>query len=149
MTTKEKAIIIDLDGTLFNVDHRAHFMETRPKNYDQFEAGIVDDTLNQWCYDLIQLYRKADYNIIILTGRHERSRNVTKDVLNKYNVSYEHLFCAKDDDDRADETIKHEIYVREIQPLYDVAFVVEDRKRVVKMWREIGVTCLQCAEGDF
>ena len=28
-------------------------------------------------------------------------------------------------------------------------FVVEDRDQVVKMWRSLGLTCFQCAKGDF
>ena len=31
----------------------------------------------------------------------------------------------------------------------DVAFILEDRSSVVKMWRDAGYTCLQVAEGDF
>jgi len=30
-----------------------------------------------------------------------------------------------------------------------VKFVVEDRKRVVEMWRREGYTCLQVAPGNF
>jgi hypothetical protein len=30
-----------------------------------------------------------------------------------------------------------------------ILFVVEDRSRVVEMWRSEGLTCLQCAHGDF
>jgi hypothetical protein len=29
-----------------------------------------------------------------------------------------------------------------------VLFVVEDRSRVVEMWRAEGLVCLQCAPGD-
>jgi hypothetical protein len=30
-----------------------------------------------------------------------------------------------------------------------ILFVVEDRSRVVKMWRSEGLVCLQCAPGEF
>jgi hypothetical protein len=30
-----------------------------------------------------------------------------------------------------------------------VLIVVEDRNRVVQMWREEGLVCLQCAPGEF
>jgi hypothetical protein len=30
-----------------------------------------------------------------------------------------------------------------------IEFVVDDRKRVVDMWRRRGIFCLQCAEGDY
>ena len=31
----------------------------------------------------------------------------------------------------------------------NVLGVFEDRDRVVKMWRDLGITCFQVAEGDF
>jgi hypothetical protein len=30
-----------------------------------------------------------------------------------------------------------------------ILFVVEDRNRVVEMWRSEGLVCLQCAPGEF
>ena len=30
-----------------------------------------------------------------------------------------------------------------------ILFVVEDRSRVVEMWRSEGLACLQCAPGEF
>ena len=31
----------------------------------------------------------------------------------------------------------------------DVAFILEDRDSMVKKWRDLGLTCLQVAYGDF
>ena len=31
----------------------------------------------------------------------------------------------------------------------DILFVVDDRQQVVNMWRDNGITCLQCDKGDF
>jgi hypothetical protein len=31
----------------------------------------------------------------------------------------------------------------------EILFALEDRERVVQMWRSVGVTCLQVAEGRF
>jgi hypothetical protein len=30
-----------------------------------------------------------------------------------------------------------------------IAFVVEDRDKVVAMWRELGLTCFQCQPGTY
>lgn len=35
-----KAIIVDLDGTLANCEHRRHFLETKPKDWKSFH-GLV------------------------------------------------------------------------------------------------------------
>ena len=52
-------------------------------------------------------------------------------------------------DYRADDVIKAEIFQEHILPRYSVAAVVDDRNRVVNMWRSLGLICLQVAEGDF
>ena len=53
-------------------------------------------------------------------------------------------------DFRSDSIIKHEIYQLCIKGKYDVQFVLDDRQKVVDMWRNaIGLTTLQVAEGNF
>lgn len=37
----------------------------------------------------------------------------------------------------------------DILPQYRPLFFIDDRKRVVDMWRRRGLTCLHCANGDF
>jgi len=52
-------------------------------------------------------------------------------------------------DTRPDEIVKREIYEEHIKPLYNVDFVLDDRNKVVKMWRSLGLKVLQVAEGNF
>jgi len=52
-------------------------------------------------------------------------------------------------DRRKDTEVKAEIYHRFIEPQYDVHYILDDRDQVVKMWRSLGLTCLQVAEGAF
>ena len=42
-----------------------------------------------------------------------------------------------------------EIYDNELKGKYNIKFIVDDRDQVVKMWRSLGLTVLQCAEGNF
>jgi hypothetical protein len=55
----------------------------------------------------------------------------------------------KEGDHREDSVIKKEIYLKDILPKNEVLFIVEDRLSVVKMWRSLGLVCLQCDWGDF
>jgi hypothetical protein len=52
-------------------------------------------------------------------------------------------------DYRSDEIVKEELFRARIQPRYSVGGVIDDRNRVVKMWRRIGLVCFQVAEGEF
>lgn len=156
---KKKAILVDLDGTLANCDHRRHHVETIPKNWEAFFAGIPDDKVNHWCMDLVYGYHANAYDIVFMTGRMELHRDVTMKWLHK-NVGMltdaggrgfyrTELFMRANNDFRPDHETKLDLYKTHVQPHYDILFAVDDRASVVKMWRSIGLTCLQCADGDF
>ena len=52
-------------------------------------------------------------------------------------------------DRRRDSIVKAELFDRKVRDEYRVLVVLDDRKQVVDMWRSLGLTCLQVAEGDF
>lgn len=138
-----KAIICDLDGTLALLGERSPF--------DTDKA--VDDALNTPVANVIEVYAhqtKFPIDLILISGREEKSRKITEDWLKKHKIThYKALYLRKNDDFRKDYVIKRQIYERHIKDKYDVVFVLEDRDQVVKMWREIGLTCFQVAYGDF
>ena len=56
----------------------------------------------------------------------------------------------KTGDNRKDSIIKKEIYEKYLKPMnYHVLFILDDRNQVVEMWREMGFTVFQVAEGNF
>ena len=146
---KKRAIIVDLDGTLANCEHRVHYVQNQPKNWREFHGRCVEDPLNDWCLTLINAMRNEGVTVILLTGRDEKYRPHTIEWLDKNIVTYEQLHMRPDDDRRPDHEVKRDIYHNRIKEGYDVLFVVEDRKSVVEMWREEGMTCLHCDWGDF
>jgi hypothetical protein len=89
--------------------------------------------------------------VLLISGREEIYRGVTEYWLGthgllKYRLG---LIMRAEKDNRPDEIVKRELYEQKIQPHYQVGLVLDDRNKVVKMWRELGLTCLQVAEGDF
>jgi hypothetical protein len=137
---KPTAIIVDLDGTLALNDHgRAWFGPN---------IAVEQDAVNEPIRRLIEALSSNSY-ILIVTGRSDELYQATKNWLDQNNIFFDPLFMRKSDDFRPDEIIKEEIYREHIEPHYDVWFVLDDRTSVVKMWRRIGLTCLQVAEGDF
>jgi len=153
---KQRAIIVDIDGTLSNADHRKHYIEGDKKDWKGFLSPeeLRKDTVNKWCADLVKLVwqdTEADICVILLTGRMGRSEvtSVTKDWLRDNHIDYDILLMRPDQDYRSDTIVKKEIFEQQIKDKYDVLFAVDDRKSVAGMWRSIGVVCLHCAEGDF
>lgn len=144
-----KAIIIDLDGTLCNNEHRRHFVEGEKKDFDAFNAACSKDTRNDWCYELAKTMSE-NVEILLVSGREEKYIEKTRDWLaSNFKYIPFTLYMRKEKDYRKDSVVKEEIYRRLIEPHFKVLFCVDDRQQVVDMWRSLGLTCLQCAKGDF
>lgn len=67
----------------------------------------------------------------------------------QWHASGVYLLMRQDGDHRDDAIVKYELYRDYIAPWYDIKIVLDDRDRVVRMWRQIGLTCLQVNDGDF
>lgn len=146
---KKKAIIVDLDGTLANISHRRHFVEDKKKkDWKRFNATILNDELHVWCREIMNRMG-TDHTIIIVSGRTDALKADTLIWLQKHEVKFDEIHMRKDKDNRDDRIVKKEIYETLIRPEYDVLFVLDDRAKVVAMWREEGLVCLQCDFGDF
>lgn len=147
---KIKSIIVDLDGTLCDSDHRKHHVEKTPKDWDAFYGGMADDKIKRPILDLVICMARNGYKIIFLTGRPKQYETITKIWLRKNAIIDGcFLYMRAEGDFRPDHIVKEELYRKHIEPTSHVVFCVDDRKQVVDMWRRIGLTCLQCAEGNF
>lgn len=146
---KREAIIFDIDGTIADNQHRQHFLEESPKNWDGFFAGMEQDTLRPMVNALVWMYADRGYEIIFVTGRYEKYGTFTVNWLQENGVHYHQLYMRPDEDSRPDYEAKKEIYETKIAPHYNVKLVVDDRSSVVKMWRELGLECWQVDEGNF
>lgn len=138
-----KAIICDLDGTV-----ALHQNRRSPFDYSKVDK----DAVNWPVADIVKLHAEAGFHILYVSGREDSCRDLTlkwlteKGLPSTGNVK---LFMRKSKDHRKDSIVKLEIFDEHIRNQYRVMFVLDDRDQVVKMWRELGLTCLQVAEGAF
>ena len=143
------AIIVDIDGTLSNCEHRRHYVENKPPDWDSFNAKCKDDPINAWCSEIIK-YLRFPYKILLVSGRIIEQRPNTIKWLRDNNIDYDELYMrVVPGDNTPDTEHKKRIYEKYIKDQYNILFVLDDRKRVVEMWRSLGLTVLQCAEGNF
>lgn len=140
--------IFDIDGTLSKPGERLKYLQQKPKNFDAFYDGMINDKINN---GIASVYRSLVplYHVALVTGRPERYRQTTLDWLlmkNLYPFRIE-IWMRKDGDYRPDYVVKSEI-VKEIGlELIDCIF--EDRQQVVDAYRELGLTVCQVAEGNY
>ena len=132
------AVICDLDGTLALLNGR-----------NPYDASTCEqDVLNPVVAGIIRSL-PDETRLVLVSGREERHRAQTERWLAAHGVAYDSLHMRETGDRRKDAVVKEEIFEERIRPNYHVRFVLDDRDQVVAMWRRLGLTCLQVAEGDF
>jgi len=138
------AVICDIDGTLA--------LNTDRDIYDL--TKVATDTPNQPIIDLVQMLAKQ-HQIIFTSGREDVCESDTREWLAKHVIDADidpsliTLFMRPANDTRRDAIVKREIFDTHIRDSYRVVYVVDDRNQVVEMWRQLGLTVLQVADGDF
>ena len=137
---KKNAVIVDVDGTVA-------LMKGRRSPFAWKE--VMQDDPNLPIIELVNILRDTGLEIIITTGRDGVALNDTKAWLTSHGVVYDAIFIRPERDCRPDTEIKKEIYDNHIKDKYNIKYVVDDRNVVVEMWRDLGLTVLQVADGPF
>jgi len=138
---KPKAIICDLDGTLFHRGDR--------DPYDMTKVG--EDTVDEAVANVVRAMFKVGYHIVFTSGRDESCRYATEEAIEENVIPVYDLLMRPIGDNRDDATVKKEM-LDQIRELYQPILALDDRNRVVDMWRANGVPCWQvCSreEGNF
>ena len=140
--------IVDIDGTLANIDHRLHYVRTEPKNWKAFELGYVFDDPNMAVVHIVHaLFNSLQFNIVIMSGRMgtKQGRDDTIAWLEEHKIPYHALYMREDQDFRPDNEVKKDLLNQMYRDGYGkVLAVFDDRKRVVDMWREQGIFVFDC-----
>tara|TARA_R100000656_G_scaffold117522_2_gene90918 strand:+ start:12706 stop:13146 length:441 start_codon:yes stop_codon:yes gene_type:complete len=145
----KRIVLCDIDGTLANVVHRLHLVSGEEKNWEEFNSKSKEDNVKEDIANILrQLYSDEETEISIITAREDKWIEDTKRWLDLNDIPYNNLHMRKAGDRRSDSDVKREIF-RKNYKKKDIWFVLEDRVKVVKMWRELELTCLQVSEGDF
>ena len=140
-----KAWLVDIDGTLAKRGDRSPF--------DWHRVG--EDTPVEPVIEVVRALAVRNH-IVYASGRMEQCREQTADWLHRHVCRslmpcfHGPLFMRTDGDIRSDTVVKREIYEQFIAGEYDVAGAIDDRAKVVRMWREeLGLTVLDVAGHDF
>lgn len=140
-------VVFDLDGTLALIDHRRHLVEGDSKDWGAFYRACVDDEPNLPVIDLFHRYREdRRLQLWIVSGRSDEVHEQTVDWLVKHEIRPHALLMRKEGDYTPDDELKRQWI---LPHLSQVVLAVDDRDKVVRMWRGLGIPCFQVANGDF
>lgn len=143
-------VIFDLDGTLADITHRLHYIQDDEGvcDWDSFNMACDKDEIKTDIKHLLHMCKRNGRNVAIFTGRMDTAEKKTTEWLKRHEIEYDMLCMRKTKDFRSDTEVKREMFRQKFNKK-DVWFVVDDRDKVVDMWRDLGLTCLQCQKGDY
>lgn len=138
--------IVDIDGT----------MTTGPKDRSPYDWSKVGQDDPRWpVVELVEriMMQHPSSRIIFLSGRDGSCYDITEEWLRRlfadeFDGQWS-LIMRKEGDNRKDSVVKRELFDQHIRNQYNVRLVLDDRDQVVKMWRSLGLTCLQVDYGNF
>jgi hypothetical protein len=140
-----EAIIVDIDGTLAN-----HEGIRSPYDTSRYHLDSVHDDVASVVSQLQSDGDDGRYvKLILVSGRDEQYRDVTLTWVKKHAGIYpDEFYMRPEGDKRNDAVVKHELYHKYIDGKYDVIGVFDDRGRVLRMWRAIGLTTFAVGDTD-
>lgn len=138
----EKAIILDLDGTIADYSQREHLRDT---DWNAYIAASSKDVPSLPVIEIINRF-KIDHKIIILSARGERSREETTEWLDRYNVYYDSLVLKPDNFEGEDCEFKSK-EIHKIAEKSEIIFCIDDRSSCVQSLRDEGFYTFQCGIG--
>lgn len=59
------------------------------------------------------------------------------------------FLCDLKEITQQDQTVRKKLYEQYVKDKYYVPIVLEDSTKCVRMWRDLGITCLQPNDGKF
>ena len=135
-----RAVLVDIDGTVALMAGRSPFDETR----------VHEDHPNLPVIEAVRDAHGSGKRVVFLSGRTETCRGTTITWLRTHiQRDFDGPYMRPAGDNRKDAIVKRELFDRYVRENYDVAYVIDDRLQVVRMWRALGLTVLQCAPGEF
>lgn len=133
--TTTKAVIFDIDGTLAIMGDR-----------NPYDGHLVHlDSINEDVRQALWHYHDQGHTVYIVTGRDEKYREVTEKWLVANQAYYDHMYMRPTEPDdkpkTEDSVVKHNLFNLHIRPKgHRIVGVYDDRHRVLRMWRKLGLT---------
>jgi len=134
------AFIVDIDGTIANHDGIRSPYDTSLYHLDATHEDVIN---------AVDTIRNGGFDMLLVSGRDEAFRAVTEEWLTKKALlEWDGFFMRPEGDTRNDAIVKHELYHKHIAGRYNVLGVFDDRGRVLRMWRAIGLTTFAVGDTD-
>ncbi len=145
-----KVVICDIDGTIADTKHRAHFVQ-RPKGEKDwlgFFANMEYDPVREDVRKMLIDYYNQGFAIVFMSGRPDNYKQQTLEWLEKHILTFAFTVMMRRASDSRDDTIvKKEMLDTYFPDKSKIHCVIDDRPSVIRMWRENGLEVIDVGDG--
>lgn len=150
-------VLCDIDGTLAEISHRLEHVKKEPKDWKKFFEMMYADSPRAEVVEFVLEKKREGYGIIIITARPEDYREVTMDWLDETFHSFGEeerpfttLLMRPSGNKQPDDQVKQDMLNRYFPDKSTIQLVIDDRPRVIRMWKENGLEVKDVGSGiDF
>lgn len=145
-------VIVDVDGTLaeFHPHQVSDWVLGSQKQWEPFFAHMAEAPVIEAVARLVKILKAQGQQIVICSGRPDSHREHTQRWLERHTIPFDAMYLRPEGDDHVDdEEVKAALLNQMRHDGFAPWLVLDDRDAVVAQWRALGLTCLQCAPGDF
>lgn len=146
-------VIFDLDGTLALIEKRRQLAtkDNGKLDWNTFflPTNIGLDEPNVPVIKTFQAMKDAGFNVGIFSGRNSISKKETESWLAENGIRPDFLYMRPQDSFMKDDILKKKWLDQLLSDGKNVMCAFDDRDKVVKMWRDNGISCFQVNYGDF
>ena len=129
-------VVFDIDGVLADATHRQHYVSAKPKDWDSFFADVGADSVIERGRELLER-ESPDCEVVLLSGRPERTRADTEVWLERHGFIYSRLLLRSDADRRKAAQFKVDIVQRLGAPA-QITVIVDDDATVTAALAALG-----------
>ena len=140
---KKKAVIFDIDGTLFDDSHRKNLVEAG--KWSEYFAAGANDTPHKAIIAELKAQQKAGRAIVLMTGCPEKHRQITEEKLARNGVVVDVLLMRPDNSFVKNHDLKAS-WITEMSH-YDFIAAFDDRPGSVAAFKKLGIDAFLVKDG--
>jgi predicted kinase len=146
MIAWDKPIVLcDIDGTIASGEDRASkYLSGEKKDWDGYYSELHFDKPIESVVRAVR-FLKEEHTVCLVSARPDTYQWETIEWLANHDIPWDWLFMRAGSDRREDSVVKKEILDK--MPKHRIDLVLDDRPRVIRMWRENGLT-VYAARGE-
>jgi hypothetical protein len=135
------AVIWDLCQTLFDTQHRLHWILKKPANWAEFDKRTMYDKVIPAAKLIYCAFMARGIDQIIITGRGERTRDMCDLLMMKNGLLHSGMYMRPEGPEIPSTELKRRLLAQARKDGWHPIMAFEDQPDTVSMYRVEGVHC--------